>query len=289
MPHEDVPTTDCGSWFELPDGAFEIRSPTYFDDKVKQPSKSAVFANCHWVLIDTDSVLFNVCARLAPLQAFLRAHPDDEFLVTNRACPCNGIIRNIICVSKRVVPVGQDPAFDRAWTRYKDGSAKDKDLRMKYLPRLTTAPWMLKTSIDTLGGQRPVIMGKGYLEQQHTVGPNYTELVVDISSSAVANKIAGLALGGMTGLVIDEAFVVEAKDEDELPERVLAQVQFRNVDTHLAARPLRAEDYGEQPADLPPAPAKKPAGASSGGGVFKPAVVAALALGVGGALYLRSQ
>ena len=98
--------------------------------------------------------------------------------VTNRACPVGeGLIRNVVVVSRRVLPRGEDPSFDQAWARYKQGDAAYRDKRMKYLPRLKSAapcrrgslaPWLLSSAIYLMGGQRPVKMGTGYLRQQHS-------------------------------------------------------------------------------------------------------------------------
>jgi len=176
----------------LPDGSFQVRGPGYLKDKVKVPSEAAAFEPVSVTAIDADRVLFNVCARLKPLKAFLAANTQESYLVTNRACPVGkGRVRNIITVARRTLPAGSDPSFDLAFSGYVAGDHDHKNLRMKYLPRLSSAPWLLLSAVNVMGGQRPVIMGKGYLTQQHLVGENYLEVSVDISSSKVAKKIAG--------------------------------------------------------------------------------------------------
>jgi hypothetical protein len=86
-------------------------------------------------------------------------------------------------------------------------------------------------------------MGKGYLRQAHKVGSNYVEVSVDISSSAVARRIAGMILGYTSSLNVDEAFVLEAKEEADLPERVLYQLRLSQVDTNIAAADLDEAFY----------------------------------------------
>lgn len=253
---EDVASTPTGCWWSLADGTFELRSTTYLADKVKKPSAPAVFKAIHVLAIDCNRTLDNLGRRLVPLREFLAANPTEEYFITNRACPVGGeVIRNVITVAKRVVAKGADAVFDRTWARFKAGDAEYRDLRLKYIPALCNAPWVLSSAINLLGGQRPVIMGKGYLTQFSSVGANYVEFSVDISSSTIARNIAGSILGYCASLDINEAFVVESKEEDELPERMLYQVQFRKVDTALAARELREEDYEEE---APPPPPPKP-------------------------------
>jgi len=266
LPHEATPSTDTGSWFELAEGVFKLRSATYLKDKVKQPAAPPVFDVVSITLIDCDESMVDVCRRLLPLRGWLAARPKESFFVTNRAVPIGGgMCRNVVTVAKRrEPPVFNDAAFDRAWSRFKEADAKYRDLHLKYLPQLAKAPRAVESVITMLGGQRPVIMGKGYLAQQHSTGANYVEVDTDIQTSLVAKKIAGQFIGYCAALTIDEAFIIEAKREDELPERLLYQVQFRHVDTEKAARPLRAEDYVG--ADGKPRPLK----AAANGGLTPP-------------------
>ena len=245
LPKETKPSSDSGSWWRLQDGSFNVRSPTYLDDGVKQPSAPSVFKVLCVCSVDASRPLLDVGRRLKPLSELLASatHAKSEFVITNRAIPMGTYVRNVIVVSVREVGEGKDAAFDRAWKRFKEGDNQYRDLRLKYLPRLSVAPWLLTKAIDVLGGQRPVIMGKGYLAQSHFTGDNYIEVDVDISSSAVARSVASSCLTYCTGLVIDEAFVVECKQEDELPERILTQIRYHNVDIDKFTRALREGDY----------------------------------------------
>ncbi|GMI08861.1 hypothetical protein TrLO_g10188 [Triparma laevis f. longispina] len=244
LPHDETePSTGTGSWWELEDGTFNLRSKTYLDNKVKEPSAPAGFATISVTVIDSVGMLTELGKRLIPLRDFL-AKEEGEFIVINRAVPVGGgRVQNIIIVGKRVLCVGEDPVFDRTWDRYKKGDDEYRNLRMKYLPKLRVAPWLVTSAIDLLGGQRPVIMGKGYLKQNNYSGDNWVEFDIDIASSKIANSIAGTIMGYCSSLVINEAFVVEGKEEDELPERMLIQHEFRKVDTGTASRPLKEGDY----------------------------------------------
>ena len=190
--------------------------------------------------------LYNVSSRLKQLRTFLESNPDEEFFVSNRAIPIGRKrFRNIIVVAKRTLKKGEDTVFDTTWDSYKNGDDEYKNSRMKFIPGLDNAPWLLRKSVEILGGQRPVIMGKGYLKQKHFMGPNFTEVDVDISSSAIARKIAGQVLpyAASLGLMILEGFVIEGKTEEECPERILEQHQFYAIDTDEDSAELDADDY----------------------------------------------
>jgi hypothetical protein len=221
-----------------------VRSGSYLASGVKAPSAAGAFEVVSITPVNSDFVMTGLCSNFLPLKRLVERHPGETFFVTNRACPCGGgRIRNMITVARRTLPAGADPAFDSAWARYRASSDAHRDLHLKYLPRLSRAPWLLAQAVAALGGSRPVIMGKGYLAQAHGVGPNFVEVCVDISSSAVARRIAGLVLGCSASLDVDEAFVIEGKERADLPERVLYQVRLQGVDTEAAAVDLKEGDY----------------------------------------------
>lgn len=65
-------------------------------------------------------------------------------------------------------------------------------------------------------------------------GDDYLEIDVDIGSSAIASAILGLALGCVTSVTIDMGFVVEAQQEEELPERLIGAVRIAQMEMKSA-------------------------------------------------------
>jgi hypothetical protein len=97
------------------------------------PSAECAFEVVSVTPVDADYAMTDLGATFAPLKSFLAAHPAEEFLVTNRACPCGGgRVRNIIHVARRTLAKGADPSFDAAWDRYKTGDDEYRNLHMKY-------------------------------------------------------------------------------------------------------------------------------------------------------------
>ena len=62
------------------------------------------------------------------------------------------------------------------------------------------------------------------------MGERYFEIVVDISSDSIAQRIVKLALGFAKSLVTDIMYVLEGKDEETLPERIFGGLQLRKID-----------------------------------------------------------
>eukprot|EP00041_Stephanoeca_diplocostata_P014917 m.282448 g.282448 ORF g.282448 m.282448 type:complete len:344 (+) comp19849_c0_seq1:209-1240(+) len=205
---------------EPPSGAFELRGKDYLRDKKKLQAKPPIFSVVEVRPFTRNKPIWHAGRCLKPLREFLDAHPDREFFIANRILPTNPV-NHVISVFVRTVNGSEDAAFERVWQRYKDGDDKYKDLRLKYITKIPNAPFMVKTAVSALGGFRPVIMGKGYLDQKHFSGANYTEVDVDIGSSRIARGVVGIILPQAKKLIIDEAFLIEGQRADELPERML--------------------------------------------------------------------
>ncbi|CAN0875510.1 Protein ENHANCED DISEASE RESISTANCE 2 [Linum grandiflorum] len=78
-----------------------------------------------------------------------------------------------------------------------------------------------------------IVKGKASTCNYHR-GPNYLEIDVDIGRSAIATAILHLSLGCLTSMTIDMGFVVEAQEEQELPERLMGAVRVCQMEMSSA-------------------------------------------------------
>ncbi|WCJ29841.1 hypothetical protein M5689_011445 [Euphorbia peplus] len=108
--------------------------------------------------------------------------------------------------------------------KFIDGSDTFRDSRFKLIPSIIEGYWMVKRAV----GSKACLLGKAvtcnYLRQD-----NFLEIDVDIGSSSVARSVIGLVLGYVTSLVVDLAILIEAKEEEELPEFVLGTVRLSRI------------------------------------------------------------
>ncbi|KAK6942244.1 Protein ENHANCED DISEASE RESISTANCE 2, C-terminal [Dillenia turbinata] len=108
--------------------------------------------------------------------------------------------------------------------KFVDGTDTFRDSRFKLIPSIDEGYWMVKRAVGT----KACLLGKAvtcrYLRQD-----NFLEIDVDIGSSSVARSIIGLVLGYVTSIVVDLAILIEAKEEDELPEYILGTVRLNRV------------------------------------------------------------
>lgn len=205
---------------EPPADSFEVRGPNYLVDKKKIPALAPIFSMVDVRPFSHSKPVWHAAATLKPLRDYLASHPDREFFIANRVLPLTNSV-HVMAVFVRTQDKSVDPVFERSWSRFKEGDDEYRNLRLKYIAKIPNASWGVKTAVGTLGGFRPVIMGKGYLELKHFSGLNYTEVDIDIGSSRIARGVVGVVIPQAKKMIVDEAFFVEGQQPDELPERML--------------------------------------------------------------------
>ncbi|KAL2621581.1 hypothetical protein R1flu_001786 [Riccia fluitans] len=84
------------------------------------------------------------------------------------------------------------------------------------------------------GNHAACLLGKA-VTCHYLKGPNYLEIDVDMASSTVANAILHLALGYVTSVAVDLAFLIESQTEEELPETLLGAVRVAHMEISSAS------------------------------------------------------
>jgi Protein ENHANCED DISEASE RESISTANCE 2, C-terminal len=95
----------------------------------------------------------------------------------------------------------------------------------KLIPRVVEGNFIVKKAV----GSKPSILGKK-LRQYYIQNARYLELVLDIGSDAIAQRIVKLAQGYAKTLHVDMMIVLEGTSEATLPERILGGFRLKNVD-----------------------------------------------------------
>ena len=112
-------------------------------------------------MVSYSKKLCHLASKLTFLKTFLSSHPTRQFLITNRILPMGSTYVSVLFVYCKVLLPGHDPSFDTLHDAFITGTDTHKNDRLKYLAQLPTAPFIVKSSVQALGGYRPVIMGKG--------------------------------------------------------------------------------------------------------------------------------
>ena len=83
----------------------------------------------------------------------------------------------------------------------------------------------------------PAVTGKT-VPQEYYVGPNYVEVDMNITKSAAAGRVLGVARPVTEKLVVDMCFVLEGQAADELPEMVIGCGRMSHLDLGDASIPM---------------------------------------------------
>lgn len=125
-----------------------------------------------------------------------------------------------------------------------EGSDADRDAVLKIIPRVFDGPWLVRQAVGK--GNKAAKLAE-HIELTYYRGPNHFEVNVDVSASAMGNRILGVVRAYVASVAVDLGFVLEGTCDAELPERLLGALRFHSLDVINA--PLlppfaAAEDWG---------------------------------------------
>lgn len=132
------------------------------------------------------------------------------------------------------------------WTKFINGDQQYRDARLKLLPVVVDGPWIVKTAVGP--GKSPAVLGKviplqyffrfpcenGDNRDSTTVGDSNDkkgifEVDVIITASTIAKGILSIVKGHTQSVSLAFAFIIEASEQDELPETVLCSCQIHAI------------------------------------------------------------
>ena len=115
--------------------------------------------------------------------------------------------------------------FGRTLRRFISADKKGKDAKMKAIIELINAPWALRQVIP----RRPVILGKKVQLHYHQSADHF-EVDLELSSSPLCERIYRSLKWCSKHSTEQISLMIEAQEEDELPEVVLGSVELMYVD-----------------------------------------------------------
>ncbi|EQC37824.1 hypothetical protein SDRG_04848 [Saprolegnia diclina VS20] len=221
-------------WSEPPPGLFMVRGPDYHNDKRKVASAPPAFQLVACDLFDTGAVsIENICAR--PDNLVQTQSIDGFVFAINLLLP--GSPRYSLVLYYQVVDqsvLADGSPFAELMNDFLDGTDEYRNERFKLIPCIVEGNFMVRQAV----GSTPAIIGTK-LRQPYFKTDKYFELDVDITSSAVANRVTGLVLGYTKKLVIDMGFLIEGRQSQELPERLFGACRMSYVDMTVATKMAR--------------------------------------------------
>eukprot|EP01018_Ginkgo_biloba_P005124 Gb_19451 [translate_table: standard] len=220
-------------WASPPGSLFTVRGTNYFSKKQKVPSGEWLMKPLGMDWLRSGSKLDHVLGR-----------PDNRVMAALRKAQARGKgLKAFVFAVNLQVPgrehhnavfyyVTEDPIpAGSLFYRFIHEDDSFRNSRFKLVNRIVKGPWIVKAAV---GNHAACLLGKA-LTCHYLKGENYLEIDVDIGSSALANAIIHLALGYVTSVSVDMAFMVESQTEEELPERLLGAVRIQQIEMASAA------------------------------------------------------
>ncbi|XP_011084030.1 protein ENHANCED DISEASE RESISTANCE 2 isoform X2 [Sesamum indicum] len=211
--------SDKNCWSSLDGSGFMIRGKTYLKDSTKVKGGEPLLRLIAVDWLKAEDPLSKVALHPKSLVQSDLGQKLPFVLVINLQLPARPNY-SLVLYYAADRPVKEDSLL----SKFADGTDMFRDSRFKLIPSIVEGYWMVKRAVGT----KACLLGKAvsckYLRQD-----NFLEIDVDIGSSSVARSVVGLVLGYVTSLVVDLAIVIEAKEEEELPEYVLGTVRLNRV------------------------------------------------------------
>lgn len=226
-----------GMWSEPDTTEVLVRGLSYLEDQVKVPAGKAVGRLLHvdmWTT-KTPEGRHHIAMREETRPDSVLRHCTDKFpdslvFIVNVELPNAD---NVSVVAYWLLPptsASEASPFLKLVDRFCNGeSDKFRDQRFKLVPNLIDGPWILQQVMPN----RPAITGTK-LTQHYFRRSNYFELDLDVSSSTTAQYVGGLAQSWASYLEMDLYLTIQGEAEDELPEKILGGLAFKQLNLDLA-------------------------------------------------------
>lgn len=221
-------TSNC--WSDLDATELNIRGANYLVDKIKTHSLGSMFEMLCFDLFYTDHPIYCV-SRNKHCRAYWLLKDDPNlflFTVNWRLQPMQATVT--FGIRKDTCSWLKSDCPERVLLeRFLDGTPAMRNEVVKVIPKVTEGPWLVRKAV----GQTPAILGRKLKVDYHEEPGRFIECEYDVLSTTAAKSMIGLVVGAAKRLVIDVGIVLEAKESDELPERILGgfRIHFPDLST----------------------------------------------------------
>eukprot|EP00041_Stephanoeca_diplocostata_P025595 m.673238 g.673238 ORF g.673238 m.673238 type:complete len:973 (-) comp22780_c0_seq1:278-3196(-) len=240
-------STAVGSYAEVDATKFTIRGPQYLTNKAKINSAPAAF---HLVAFDVYSFersddRYDVGSRKGSypwrFKNEVQGKTSRFTYVINLILPSADNVCCVMCFQP------EDPQWDtsdepvyKLFRKFIDADEEFQKKRFKLIPQIVQGNYLIRKTVPC----KPALVANKGLTVPFIRNPHYFEVDIDVSSDTTARFITKMCLGMSKSIVVDIAFLIESKDEDELPEAVLGTIRFNRLDLKTFKRIVPGESLG---------------------------------------------
>ncbi|CAA6655252.1 unnamed protein product [Spirodela intermedia] len=220
----DLANPSCNlscSWTSADPTTFLIRGETYLQDRIKIKANDTLMQMVAADWLKSDKREDDLGGRPGGIvQKYAAQGGREFFFIVNIQVP-GSTTYNLALYYMMDIPLENVPLLES----FVKGDDAYRNSRFKLIPYISKGSWIVKQSV----GKKACLVGQA-LEINYFRGTNYLELGIDIGSSTVARGVVSLVLGYLNNLVIEMAFLVQANNQEELPEFLLGTCRLNHLD-----------------------------------------------------------
>jgi len=185
-------------------------------------------------LIGKEGPIFEAASHPDLCPASVRRQGDNRFLfILNWVFPPHQCVM-VGALDPQAPWLTADTPQARAWKHFLEMSPEQQRDAFKIIFSVDEGPWLVRRSVP----KKPAIIGRQVkMECRHDPG-RHLEVMVDVSSGSTEQVLTGMVMRAMKSLQPVLAVLIEARQEDELPEGVLLCPTLRNLDTSRLQTPV---------------------------------------------------
>jgi len=201
-------------------GLWVLRGKTYFQNRLKVSSGVSAMEMLQCELVFNDQPKSHIAAAPGGFVQMQHTKHRPFMLVVNFMVP---ELANFVCyfAKRRNSDQEDSKRFDEVLRDFVELGDQYRNKRFKVLPSVVEGYFVASQAI----GKSPVIVGK-QLSVDYFSGKNYFEICVDLSKSRIACDLFEAIRSYASSLVVDIGFVIEAQENEELPEILLGGVRL---------------------------------------------------------------
>ncbi|CAE7949910.1 EDR2L [Symbiodinium sp. KB8] len=234
VPNTEDPDHGHHVFADIPHSAEKVRGANYLHDGVKEAAKPSLFSAVHVECFFSAVRMTHVAQRRNGFLQRARAAGDTrQYFIIAYNCPPKPYVTMIMYFAAEEQNLALYPPFQRLWESFHSQDDEWRNQRFKLIPSIPECPWAVKWAV---GNTRPVLLARRLAHDYHISREGkYVEMDCDVESSAWATRIVGTLRHNMSSIVIDLAFTLEGRSEEELPEAVLGAIRLRYINLKQCA------------------------------------------------------
>mmetsp|Transcript_30865 Transcript_30865/g.67544 ORF Transcript_30865/g.67544 Transcript_30865/m.67544 type:complete len:652 (+) Transcript_30865:83-2038(+) len=230
------------AWGNFDESTFEVRSRSYLKDRKKVASGPAMLdlVNVDFLRIGAEGPVWQVTAHNDFYPKKHWKDGDERFLFVQ-----NWVFPPFQCIITGAVPHDaawkHDPLSPQArvWRSFLE-MGEERINRIKAIMSVEEGPWLVKRAVP----KKPVLLGKKVKTETYYEPNEYLEVAFNVSSSKADEMAVSLVIRALKRLQLALAILIEAREEEELPETLLVCPTMLNLDPALLFSPCTAGEDG---------------------------------------------